>query len=286
MQTRTSLVIPIVAIVVVGSLLVYFDVKTGGISNLEGGSNIGYVPAVLTWVAFIASVAAMGGFCTYVVATAGPPYVRSSITKRNVAIGIVIILAIFLILQFGLHTFAPLESGIASGEAPISLTWIAAVLTLLANLGFVIFVSKYRSNGKGGEAANLGFAVISEGSQAESRAAEGRRMKTKTIDVVLGDPQDAAMLSGNFDSSRAGGYNRDAIQTRNNIAEWIVTCVSIEKKLAKKTLESRFSEQFPRTLWPLFNSVVYDLVYQNRLVLEGERGSELISLKERPTAER
>lgn len=276
MQKMLPLVIPVLAIVIVGSLLIYFDIKTGGITNIEEGSHVGYLPAVLTWVAFIASLIAMAGFCAYVAATTGPAIVRSSFTKRNVLIAVLVLVGAALALQFGTRVFTPLESGIASGVAPLALTWIAAVLTLFANLGFVIFVAR-NSVYKGERSmtkVNTGRMV------SQTKAKETHTVaQIKQIDVLIGDPQDAALLAEDVTQERRSVYNRDAIQTRNNIAEWIVACISSEGKMAKKDLEQKFSEQFPRTLWPLFNSVVYDLVYQNRLAFAKRDGNEVLELK-------
>jgi hypothetical protein len=270
MQRMLPLVIPILAIIVVGSLLVYFDIRTGGVTSLEGGSKIGYVPAVLTWVAFIASIVAMAGFCIYAASIAGPPVIRSGLRRKNILFGALVIIVLFFVLQFGIGVFNPLESGIASGEAPLALTWIAAILTLLANLGFVIFFAR------SGSQARL---IPPARAQSQSLEDEGLTKQAKQIDVVLGDPQDAALLAEDFVQTKKGGYDRDAIQTRNNIAEWIVATISSDGRMPKKELEQRFSEQFPRVLWPLFNSVVYDLVYQNRLIFVQEGGMEVIALK-------
>lgn len=81
--------------------------------------------------------------------------------------------------------------------------------------------------------------------------------------------RDFDLLSGQSQS----GEDRDLIQTKANVAEWILLSLRLGGKVAKTKLESSFEEQFPKIYVPLFNSVLYDLIYKGKVdsVKEGSR---------------
>jgi hypothetical protein len=79
------------------------------------------------------------------------------------------------------------------------------------------------------------------------------------------------------------GEDRDLIQTKANVAEWILLSLRLGGKVAKSKLESSFEEQFPKIYVPLFNSVLYDLIYKNKVDSVKEGSRMMLFLKEEGT---
>jgi hypothetical protein len=74
--------------------------------------------------------------------------------------------------------------------------------------------------------------------------------------------------------------DKDLIQTKANIAEWILLSLRMGGKVTKTKLESNFEEQFPKIYVPLFNAVLYDLIYKNKVDSIREGSRMILFLKE------
>jgi hypothetical protein len=251
-------------------VLIAILVLLSRIPGVEEGIKIGYPYSAFVWGAFILSLAAVFVFGVHLylrwrlpeAGTGQRPYYRFMIAA------LLALAALIIFLQFGTGYLRPIEQGILDGYAPLSLGWAAAIITLLINAGLVAdsYLWSRRASARGPEISGArGSSPQQVGGVGAVASVKGRRME-----VIVGNPQDVSVLTGSSTERKGSPFDRDEIQTRNNISEWILSSLPPHVPLDKDTLEEKFEEQFPKTLWPLFNSVLYDLIYRNKVVMRKE----------------
>jgi hypothetical protein len=133
----------------------------------------------------------------------------------------------------------------------------------------------------------VGVILPSKGAETEASARTGQPGKLEPPPGVSAEtlirvgtiiaPHDPSILT-NPTMPADGGSDRDAIQTKKNVSEWILLSLRIGGKVPKTKLETGFEDQFPRIYVPLFNSVLYDLIYQGKVEAVKEGNRMMISL--------
>ncbi|MEM3638188.1 MAG: hypothetical protein QXX17_07485 [Conexivisphaerales archaeon] len=238
--------------------------------------------------------------------------------KKVLLLFIVIVLAIILGIQFGTSLLTPIERGISEGVAPPALMEISSLVSLFSVLGALILIrqgsgpAELLSTANGGSASpspvieanreptssEVKFqpapavqpqrqtqtqqqtsyaqqeALSTSSSSAQVKVEEDVLKKVSTII----SPSDLPLLTSSPPSSSLSQSERDALQTRKNIAEWIILSLNIGGKTPKGKLEMAFEEQFPKVYVPLFNSVLYDLIYQGKVETSKEGNRMMIFL--------
>lgn len=225
---------------------------------------------------------------------------------------LVAILAALFAVQFGTNLLIPIESGVADGVAPPVLMMISSLLSVFCISSILIYIMSSQrpmagpaslANGGQTEASItaqqpliLGNAKQSESSftptstpiSQPSLHSEKQIQEQKVVEQLSEHkPKDEEVLKrlseivwpnepANQSTSVTSTMNqseKDALQTRKNIAEWILLSLRIGGKVAKSKLELNFEDQFPKVYVPLFNSVLYDLIYQGKVesIKEGAR---------------
>ncbi len=238
--------------------------------------------------------------------------------KKVTALLLVIVVAFLLAIQYGTSLLLPIERGVAEGVAPPALIEISSVISLFSILGALILIGQgpkvdnrlLNTNG-GSLQTGPSFASSNERSAAnemlskqtvsapqpqkepvsnpqvsstkqEPAPALAATTQAKVEDEVIKkvseivSPNDLSILTSQ--SSSLSQSERDALQTRKNIAEWIILSLNIGGKTPKGRLEMAFEEQFPKVYVPLFNSVLYDLIYQGKVESTKEGNRMMISL--------
>lgn len=262
----------------------------GYLLPLEGGVYMGFYTALLAWLASILAIAANIGLA-FLIIIRQQSRSLTEIVKKNMKIfslSVVLLIVILLLVQFSTPYLVYVERGIGDGVAPPILLSLAPSLSILAMVGLIIYAlrvlvpqqAKIEQQGHRPQAASTGRTDLQVIEQDESKQPSTQGQVSSAELALVGsiiDPQDVArLISGAQPADEI--YTRDEIQTRKNIAEWIMSSVKGTGHVAKTKLEAEFEKQFPPTYVPLFNSVLYDLVYQDKLEVVKEGGRMMVGI--------
>ena len=291
---------------------------SGYLGSIANGVSVGYSVAVLIWLSSIFSlIAALFLVLLFILHSRGISFIAVvSRRKKLVTMLVVTLVAVLLVVQYGTTLLFPIERGVADGVAPPALIEISSIISLFSVLGALIFVGQgpkvddrlLNTNGGSFQAhsavasskehpANKETLHIASSAQTQQesitapQASSTKQESVTTLDVApqakvedevikkvseIVSPTDLTILTSQ--ASSLSQSERDALQTRKNIAEWIILSLNIGGKTPKGRLEMAFEEQFPKVYVPLFNSVLYDLIYQGKVESTKEGNRMMISL--------
>lgn len=291
--------------------LISFLGYTGYLSNIAAGAPVGYPASAVIWLSSIFSLIAAIFLILMLIFRVKNLSLSDELSKRKsfVAIIVVAAIALFLILQYATNTLVPIERGIVDGFAPPSLLEISSIITLFAVFGLIIFkgeglvINKNLSSTNGGSIvqplqtamdSSASLKSVSQSYEQERKeqtfssqpsmkpevpaASSEPKLDDEIFKKVSGiiSPDDLTKLTS--PQPTISQSEKDALQTRKNIAEWILLSLRIAGKTPKGKLETSFEEQFPKLYVPLFNSVLYDLIYQGKVESTKEGNRMMISL--------
>lgn len=290
----------------------------GYLGSIANGIQVGYSVAVLIWLSSIFSlVAALFLVLLFILHSRGISFISVISRRKKVAtLLLIVVIALFLVIQYGTSLLLPIERGVSEGVAPPALIEISSVISLFSVLGALIFIGQGPKvdgrllNTNGGSLQTGPSSAISNEDmltkdalnrqtvpapqQQKEPAAQVSNIKQEPVpgfatatqvkveDEVMKkvseivSPNDLSILTSQ--ASSLSQSERDALQTRKNIAEWIILSLNIGGKTPKGRLEMAFEEQFPKVYVPLFNSVLYDLIYQGKVESTKEGNRMMISL--------
>jgi len=289
---------------IVGAVLLLFLLfVTTPMGTLESGVPANFGVALVTWVAFALSIFVLGYVLfDFAVEKRQDEMAKLGFTKaRAGAVVLVAGLAVILYLQLGTPYFVAIESGILAGEVPLALTGVTSAVWLIV-LGSILLRHQLRNitfanglNPKEPAVTELPASdpVIAPPAPTQqsvqpqpSVPGPPIRLIMDSSSITLEDIRRVGTIMAQKDvealtahgSPAIGEADRDFLQIKKNVSEWIILSLSIGGKMPKQKLESSFEDQFPKKLLPLFNSVLYDLIYQNRVQSTRDGTKMMISL--------
>jgi hypothetical protein len=287
---RLAVVLAVFAALII--TLAGLQLGTNYLVGIEQGVHAGFEAALLTWVAFVVSLLAnLGLIVIFAIGKREEPLSKLvSEYKRQLLLVLGILVALFLFFQFGTSTLLYIELGIIQGNVPPVLIGAAPALSIFAMVGILAYIWVYRPRVtvvhvdggthsiKAQEVTGSNTAeksVVSEVNRVASHAGVSEEDMAKIGTILSPEDMAALMLPAKSDS---GEFSRDEIQTRKNIAQWILQSLKGGVRMAKSKLEVDFERQFPNSYIPLLNSVLYDLVYQEKVEMTREGARTMLSL--------
>jgi len=282
----TNILLSTLLSVVILVLVLHF---AGYLSQIEGGIYVGFGAALLAWTATI--IAIVADACIVVMFVLHSQSISVVKLYRKYRLLFVVLPAalvgLIIILQFGTPYLTYVELGISDGIAPPILLGLAPLLSMLAIVGLIMYSWK-TSLLSGSIVANkekpveLNISAKPEPAEvplATSAASqkEAAKEQLKMISSIL-DKSDIQKL---VSPEPLWGYDesRDRLQTKRNIETWILESVKAANRIQKNMLEAEFERHFPATYLALFNSVLYDLVYKDKLEIVKEDGKTMVCLR-------
>ncbi len=184
--------------------------------------------------------------------------------------------ALILILQFGTPYLRYVEAGISDGIAPPILLGIAPLLSMLAIVGLILYSWKTKLLSRSIAVGEQKAGEINQPKQVQEdlSSKEAAKGQLEMISSLLDKSEMQKLVGAEW------GYDesRDRLQTKKNIETWILESVKAANRVSKSRLEAEFERQFPTAYLALFNSVLYDLVYRDKLEVIREEGKTMICL--------
>jgi len=168
------------------------------------------------------------------------------------------------------------EAGISDGIAPPILLGIAPLLSMLAIVGLILYSWKTKLLSRSIAVGEQKAGEINQPKQVQEdlSSKEAAKGQLELISSLLDKSEMQKLVGAEW------GYDesRDRLQTKKNIETWILESVKAANRVSKSRLEAEFERQFPTAYLALFNSVLYDLVYRDKLEVIREEGKTMICL--------
>jgi hypothetical protein len=255
----------------------------GYLARFEGGVYVGFGTALLAWTATIIAILADASIVLmFVLHSRSVSILR--LYKKYRLLFIILplsLVALILVVQFGTPYLRYMEAGISDGIAPPILLGLAPLLSMLAIIGLILY--SWKTKLLSGNIAPIKERAIEINqpkqleafvSPAPSTPKEAAKEQLEIISSILDKSEMQKLVSGEW----AYDDSRDRLQTKRNIETWILESVKAADRVSKNRLEAEFERQFPSTYLALFNSVLYDLVYKDKLEIIREEGKTMICL--------
>ncbi|MEM0117408.1 MAG: hypothetical protein QXV32_03080 [Conexivisphaerales archaeon] len=269
----------------------------GYLKGIEGGVYMGFSTALLAWVAFFLALAADMGMVLLLILRSQSSTL-SLLYRRHRILSIALplsFLAAIAVLQFGTPYLGYIEAGVSQGIAPPILLSLAPALSILAVIALMLFTWKFRYLQKVSvpekakvEVVQNTFPQVREQTgptdiptaPSAIHSSEGKKSIAKEQLELISSILDNQEMQKLVDSELIvdSAQDRDQLQTRKNIEQWILESVRASGRITKNRLEADFERQFPPVYLALFNSVLYDLVYKDKLVISREGSRTIIAL--------
>jgi hypothetical protein len=250
----------------------------GYLAQLEGGVYVGFGTALLAWTATIIAILADASIVVMFVLHGHSISVLRLYKKyRPLFIALPFAFAaLILILQFGTPYLRYVEAGISDGIAPPILLGIAPLLSMLAIVGLILYSWKTKLLSRSIAVGEQKAGEINQPKQVQEdlSSKEAAKGQLEMISSLLDKSEMQKLVGAEW------GYDesRDRLQTKKNIETWILESVKAANRVSKSRLEAEFERQFPTAYLALFNSVLYDLVYRDKLEVIREEGKTMICL--------
>jgi len=250
----------------------------GYLAQLEGGVYVGFGTALLAWTATIIAILADASIVMMFVLHGHSISVLRLYKKyRPLFIAFPFAFAaLILILQFGTPYLRYVEAGISDGIAPPILLGIAPLLSMLAIVGLILYSWKTKLLSRSIAVGEQKAGEINQPKQVQEdlSSKEAAKGQLEMISSLLDKSEMQKLVGAEW------GYDesRDRLQTKKNIETWILESVKAANRVSKSRLEAEFERQFPTAYLALFNSVLYDLVYRDKLEVIREEGKTMICL--------
>jgi hypothetical protein len=250
----------------------------GYLAQLEGGVYVGFGTALLAWTATIIAILADASIVVMFVLHGHSISVLRLYKKyRPLFIAFPFAFAaLILILQFGTPYLRYVEAGISDGIAPPILLGIAPLLSMLAIVGLILYSWKTKLLSRSIAVGEQKAGEINQPKQVQEdlSSKEAAKGQLEMISSLLDKSEMQKLVGAEW------GYDesRDRLQTKKNIETWILESVKAANRVSKSRLEAEFERQFPTAYLALFNSVLYDLVYRDKLEVIREEGKTMICL--------
>jgi hypothetical protein len=250
----------------------------GYLAQLEGGVYVGFGTALLAWTATIIAILADASIVMMFVLHGHSISVLRLYKKyRPLFIAFPFAFAaLILILQFGTPYLRYVEAGISDGIAPPILLGIAPLLSMLAIVGLILYSWKTKLLSRSIAVGEQKAGEINQPKQVQEdlSSKEAAKGQLEMISSLLDKSEMQKLVGAEW------GYDesRDRLQTKKNIETWILESVKAANRVSKSRLEAEFKRQFPTAYLALFNSVLYDLVYRDKLEVIREEGKTMICL--------
>jgi len=116
----------------------------GYLGSIANGIQVGYSVAVLIWLSSIFSlVAALFLVLLFILHSRGISFISVISRRKKVAtLLLIVVIALFLVIQYGTSLLLPIERGVSEGVAPPALIEISSVISLFSVLGALIFIGQ------------------------------------------------------------------------------------------------------------------------------------------------
>ncbi|MDG6933414.1 MAG: hypothetical protein JRN68_01825 [Nitrososphaerota archaeon] len=274
----------------------------GLIGQLSSGTHVGVYNSVFIWLTFIATlVFAAYEILIILVRAAGRNRQGKGPAPLLVGVPALVICAVSLVVvQAEFHGVSYIVGGVEAGEAPLSLLAFSSIITAL--IGVLIFADvrlwegwSYRMTGQnhsgesypdtraGIRADFSGARRIGEIDWASQKPADESKEMRVVLDSIEGNHVVARVQIGKRGPIR---FDKDFLQARNNIEQWIIFRLETLGPVTKSRLEREFGKVFSEQFTSLFDSVLYDMLYREKLLMGNEGQTVVIGLpagRETPT---
>jgi hypothetical protein len=277
--TRRAPLALLLLAVLAASYLLYPSALSAGLGN---GVGMGVNLSIATWFAFLVTVGVLYfGLLRRLLASISKSVSQyRSRLRFGIAISVLAALEALYIVQVNGGYLSSLLHGIAQGYVPLGI--------LLLESGVCVGMAFWRlvSPKPVSVPSQMGVSTYSIGELQRTGLREvdwegkGEREEPREIRVLVGDEPDSPVLELEIAPSQKSVYTRDDIQTRSILADWIIKTLQKESPLEKATLEESFRASFPSLYVSLLNSVLYDLVYKNKVLLVVEDRGIMLALPE------
>lgn len=269
-------------------------ILSGLIGRLLSGTHVGVYTSVFIWLTFIATVViATFGILTVLVRAAGRNRHNKTLVKLLTGVLVLAIGIISLgVAQAEFHGVSYIIAGIEAGEAPLSLLALSSIITVTTGVLISADVKLWGSwihrmtdkNVTDGSYSDIRLGIRDDFSGAKrigeiDWASEKPTDESKEMRVVLdsmgGNHVIARVQIGKSGSIR---FDKDSLQARNNIEQWIIFRLETLGPVTKSRLEREFGKSFSDQFVSLFNSVLYDMLYREKLLMGNEGETVVIGL--------
>jgi hypothetical protein len=270
------------------------------LDGVTGGTVVGLHAAIFIWLTFILTL----GVAAYAVIRLIARNFSRNITEeriimRGTSAGVGLGTAsVLILLQLRYHAITYILAGVESGVAPVSLAAISSVLTMLIGVASWSNTRVPRYQKKSYVDPNkpvIGWSFDPTPWRSTVRrikeidwASKRQSAEPPEVQVVLGNYKEKLLLARvQFSKGGLIRFDRDALQARKNMEQWITLRLSLgptTKSRLEKEVEAHFHNEFSN----LFNSVLYEMIYRNEVIMAQEGQTVVLGLpvKERsPEAE-